>query len=62
MKVFGGVFVLGGIATADMPAAQAQAQMDPGVAHLETLFASADVGLDVTNLIGVGAAFHGGSL
>jgi hypothetical protein len=62
MKVFGGVSVLGGIAAADVPTTQAQAQVDPGIAHFEAVFASAGVGFDVTNLIGVGAAFHGGSL
>jgi len=62
MKVFGGVFVLGRIAAADVPATQAQAQMDPGVAHLETLFASAGVGFHIANLIGVSTAFHVGSL
>jgi hypothetical protein len=62
MKVFGRVFVLGGIAAADMPATQAQAQVDPGIANFETVFASAGVGFDVANLIGVGTAFHGRSL
>jgi len=62
MKVFGGVLVLGGIAAADVPATQAQAQVDPGIANLKTVFASAGVGFDVTDLIGVGTAFHGCSL
>jgi hypothetical protein len=62
MKVFGGVFVLGGIAAADVPATQTQAQVDPGIANLKAVFASARVGFHVANLIGVGTAFHGGSL
>jgi hypothetical protein len=62
MKVFGRVFVLGGIAAADVPATQAQAQVDPGIANLKTVFASTGVRFDVANLIGVGTAFHGCSL
>src|SRR5579872_2229482 len=59
MKVLSGVFVLGGFAAADMPATQTQAQVDPGIAKLKTVFASARVRFDVANLIGVGTAFHG---
>jgi hypothetical protein len=32
VKMLGGVFVLGGVATADMAAGETQAQMNPGVA------------------------------
>jgi hypothetical protein len=46
MKMFGGVFVFGGIAAADVAALEAQAQVDPGVAHFQALFAAAGVGLD----------------
>jgi hypothetical protein len=33
MEVFGGVFVFGGIAAADMSAFEAETEMDPGIAH-----------------------------
>jgi hypothetical protein len=42
MKVFGGVLVLGGIATADVAAFQAEPQMDPGVADFDAVFADVD--------------------
>jgi hypothetical protein len=61
MEVFGGVFVLGRIAAPDVPATKAQTQVDPGVAHLETLFAAMGVGFHIANLIGVGTALHGRS-
>src|ERR1700675_4083218 len=41
MKVFGRVLVLGGIAATDVPATQAQAQVDPSVADLEAVLATA---------------------
>src|SRR5579871_5563264 len=49
VKVMRGVLVLGVIAAADMPAAATQPQVDPGVAHrqtLETAFAFWLTGLD----------------
>jgi hypothetical protein len=46
VKVLGGVFVLGRIATADVAAFQAQPQMDPGIAHLEAFFTTGRLGLD----------------
>jgi hypothetical protein len=58
VKVFGGVLVLGRIATADVAATHAQAQVDPFVAHLQALFTAVSVRLDVVNLIEVGAAVH----
>ena len=39
MEMLGGVLVLGRIAAADMAAGQAQAQMDPGIAGLDAIFA-----------------------
>ena len=33
MEVFGGVFVFGGIAAADMSAFEAETEMDPGIAR-----------------------------
>jgi len=40
VKVFGGVLVLGGIATTDMTATQALPQMDPGIAHFQAFLAA----------------------
>ncbi len=40
MKMLCGVLVLGGVAAADMAAAQTQAEMHPAVAHLQTFFAA----------------------
>jgi len=58
VKVLGRVLILRGIAAADVPAFQAQSQMDPGVANLEALLASARVGLDVLDLVEVSALSH----
>ena len=43
MEMFGGMFVLGGIATAYMAAFEAEAEMNPTVAHLYAFFAHVDV-------------------
>ena len=40
MKMFGGVLVLGGVTAPHMPALHAQAQVHPGIAHLQALFAT----------------------
>ena len=40
VEVTGGVFVLRGVAAADVAAGQAKAQVDPGVACLETVLAT----------------------
>jgi hypothetical protein len=40
VKVFGGVFVLGRVAAADVPADEAHAQMDPGIAELHAVLAN----------------------
>jgi hypothetical protein len=47
--MFGSVFVLGRIAAADVPADQAQPQMDPRIAHLQAFLAAIAAGLDVSN-------------
>jgi hypothetical protein len=62
MKMFCGVFVLGGIAATHMPAAQAQAKMHPTIAHLQALFAALGLGLHALDLIEVGAVFSHGCL
>jgi len=58
VKVFGGVFVLRRIAATDVAAGKAQAQVDPGVAHLQTFFASLGMGLYVVDLVEVRTARH----
>jgi hypothetical protein len=55
MKVLGRVLVLGRIAAAHMAAFQAQAEMNPGVAHLQAFLAAFAAGGDVANLIEVSA-------
>jgi hypothetical protein len=47
--MLGGVFVFRIIAAADVPADQAQPQMDPGIAHLEAFFAALAAGMNVSN-------------
>src|ERR1700691_5290332 len=59
MKVLGGVFVLGGIAAADMAALQAQSQVNPRVAGFQTLFAATGVWLHFFDLVQMCAAGHG---
>jgi len=53
-EVLGGVPVLRGVAAADVAALQAGAQMHPGVAQRDALFADVDLGSDV---FGVGEVF-----
>jgi hypothetical protein len=57
-SVFGGVFVPGRIAAADVAAGQAQAQVHPGVAHLQTFFATFGVGFYVVDLVEVRTGWH----
>jgi hypothetical protein len=56
-KVFCGVLVFRGVATADVAAAQTQAQMNPSVAYLEAFFAALGVWFDGPDLIEVQARF-----
>jgi hypothetical protein len=51
MEVLGRMLVLGRIAAAHLAAGQAQAQMNPGVANLEALLASAFIGVFDFDLI-----------
>jgi hypothetical protein len=55
VKMLRGMFVLRGVTTADVATAQAQAEMHPGVTHLEALFTAFGFGLDAANLIEVRA-------
>jgi hypothetical protein len=55
MKVSRGVLVLGGIAAAHVPAFQAHAQVDPGVAGLHAVFTNVLVGSGDADLVEVSA-------
>jgi len=57
VKVFGGVFVLGRVAAADVPADEAHAQMDPGIAELHAILTNMLVRFSYFNLIKVGTFF-----
>lgn len=52
MKVSAGVAIFRRIATPDMPALQAHAEMDPAIAGLKAFFAAFGMGLDVFYMIG----------
>jgi hypothetical protein len=51
VKVFGGVAVLGGIATAHMAANHAHSEMHPGIVHLKAFLATPGVGFYVLDLV-----------
>jgi hypothetical protein len=51
VEMFGRVLVLRRVAATDMPADQAQPQVNPRVVHLQTLFAAVCMRLHVLNLI-----------
>src|SRR5215469_7248040 len=51
-KVLGGVLVLGGIATSHVPAFRTQAQLDPGITGLNTVFADVDISFDDLQVAG----------
>jgi hypothetical protein len=56
------MLVLGRIAAADVAAAQAQAQVNPFIAHLQALFTAIGLRFHFVNLIEVGATIHGSIL
>jgi len=58
MKVLRGMFILRRIATADMPAFQAQPQMDPGVSNFHAVFTNMLVCRCNADLIEMSALFH----
>jgi len=58
MEVFCSVLVFGRIATTDVPAAQAQAKVNPPIAHLQTLFTTLAVRFDVPDLVQVSTLSH----
>jgi len=51
MEMFGGVFILGRITAANVAAASAKTQVDPGVAHSQALLATSGFRFDVVHLI-----------
>jgi hypothetical protein len=58
VKVFRGMFILGRIATTDVPATQAQTKMHPLIAHLQAFFATTGMRFDVLYLIEMRALSH----
>lgn len=59
VKVFGGVFIFRGVATADMAALQAQPQVYPSVARLQALLATLGTRRDLLDLVQMLTLFHG---
>jgi hypothetical protein len=57
VKVFGGMFVLGRVATANIAADEAHAQMDPGIAQLHAILTNMFVRFSYFDLIKVGTFF-----
>lgn len=57
VEVFGSVLIFRGVTAADVPANQAQPQMDPRVSTLDALFADVLGGLAKLNLIEMCALF-----
>jgi hypothetical protein len=55
VKMFGGVLVFRRIAAADVSALHAKAEVDPGIAHLQALFATLRFRVHVMDVIEVGA-------
>ncbi len=58
VKVLGGVFVLGRIATAYVTAGEAEPQVYPGIPHLQTLFAAPGAWTYVLDFIQMLAGDH----
>jgi len=55
VEVFGGVFVLGGIATADVATLHAEAQMNPGVSTLDAFGADTFIRASDFHVLQMGA-------
>ncbi len=62
VKVFRRVLVGGRVAAADVPAFQAEAQVDPGRADLQAVLAAVGARRDVADLVEVFTGRHGASL
>jgi hypothetical protein len=57
VKMFGGMFVLGRVATGRVSANQAHAEVDPGVPNFNAVFTNMFVGVPYFDLIEVSAFF-----
>ncbi len=57
VKVFSGVFILGRVAATGMPADEAHAQMDPGIAGLNAVLTNMFARFSHFDLIEVGTFF-----
>ncbi len=55
VEVFGGVLILGRVATPHLPTDEAQAQVDPCIPHFHALFADMFVGFSKFDLVEMGA-------
>lgn len=55
MKVFGRMFVLGLVAAADVPAGEAQTQVNPGFAHFQTFLTARAARRDRADLVQMSA-------
>jgi hypothetical protein len=55
MEVLGGMLVLRGIATADLPALQAHAEVDPGIPCFYALFTDVLIGVFNLDVVEMGA-------
>jgi len=53
VEMFCGMFVLRGIAAANMPAFQANAQVNPAITGLQTILTSLCAGRDIMNMVKV---------
>jgi hypothetical protein len=58
MEMLGGMFILGRIAASHVTTLQAQAQVNPGVAHLQTFLATFRMRLHWANLAEVRTFWH----
>jgi hypothetical protein len=58
LKMVGGVFVFGRIATANVSANQAEAQMHPDIPDFDTFFADMNISIRNLDLVGVGASHN----
>jgi hypothetical protein len=57
VKVFGGVFILRGIAATNVAANEAHAQVNPSIAELNAFLAHMNVGFSYLNFVEVSASF-----
>ncbi len=59
VEVLGSVLVLGGITTTNVPALQAEAQVYPGIAGRQALFAAVGMRRDILDVVQVCTVWHG---